>query len=427
MKAAVIGLGYVGLPLTIRLSQLNFDVSGIDINFEKIRKLQKGILPFAESEPWLNEYFIKEFKKGKLSFSSTFEKLAESKIIFVCVDTPIIGKTANYRSFKNALKSIGRNLKKDSIVVIESTVAPNTSIKIAIPIIERQSGLEKNKDFFVATVPERIRPNHIFEQLTSLSRVIGVSDNRIKKTLKRIYSRITSGEIDFTDLTTAETVKTVENSFRDVNIAFANEVAIACEELGVDVWKVIELVNKSPFHNMHTPGAGVGGHCIPKDPWLLAFSVKKNQLPIIKNARNTNDNMPNHIFSLTKKALKEKNIDIANSNLAILGYSYIGNSDDTRNSPTEQLEKILKRSRIKYKIQDPFVEKYSKLSVYEVAKSADAIVLMVAHDVYRKIDLKKLLKIMKSKVIIDGRNFFEGQKMVNLGFVYKGIGNTALK
>lgn len=423
MKAAVIGLGYVGLPLAIRLSQLNFDVLGVDINIEKIRKLQKGILPFAQTEPSLQDYFSKVYKKGKLAFSSSFEKLTERDLIFICVDTPIIGKVPNYQSLTNALKSIALNLRRGSVVIIESTVAPNTCKNLVIPILQKQSKLKINQDFFVATVPERVRPNHIFEQLTTLSRVIGVSDKKIESLLKKVYSKITSGDIDFTDLTTAETVKTVENSFRDVNIAFANEVAIACEEIGVDVWKVRELVNKSPFHNMHQPGAGVGGHCIPKDPWLLASSVKVNRLNLIETARKINDNMPAHIFALAREALKEKKIKITNANFVILGYSYIGNSDDTRNSPTESLIKILKNKKVKYVVHDPHVKDFLNQSVERIVKGADMLIIMVNHDEYRQVKYKKVAEAMKTKIIIDGRNLVPAEIVKKLGFVYKGVGN----
>lgn len=425
MKIAVVGLGYVGLPLLLRLSQLKFDVLGIDININKIQKLQRGVLPFAQEEPFLLDYFKKEHKKGKISFASDFKGLSVRDLIFICVDTPIIGKLPNYQSLTSALKNIAPLLKKGSIVIIESTVAPNTSKNVVIPIIEKQSKMKINQDFFVATVPERIRPNYIFKQLTTVSRVIGVSDRKIESSLKKIYSKITSGEINLTDLTTAETVKTVENSLRDVNIAFANEIAIACEELGVNIWEVRNLVNKSPFHHMHEPGAGVGGHCIPKDPWLLASSIKKHRLRLIETARKTNDNMPQYVFTLVKNALGEKNINIKNTNLAILGYSYVGNSDDTRNSPTEALVKILQRKRIKYQIYDPHVKEYSNKSVSDIAKSADALLLMVAHDLFKKIDYKNLSKIMKNKIIIDGRNFIPANQVIKLGFTYKCIGNTS--
>lgn len=423
MKVAVIGLGYVGLPLAIKLSQLNYDVLGIDINISKVNKLKSGHLPFAQKEPKLKEYFEEEYKKGKIVFTSSFEKVKANDVIFINVDTPILNKTPNYHSLESALKSVSKFLKNGVILIIESTVAPGTTEKFVIPQIEKHSKLKVNKGFFVATVPERIRPNHIFEQLTTLSRVIGVSDKKIEPTLNRIYSQITSGEIDFTDLTTAETVKTVENSFRDVNIAFANEVAIACEKLGVDVWKVREFVNKSPFHNMHKPGAGVGGHCIPKDPWLLASSVKSQKLKIIETAREINDNMPKHIFNLAKDTLKGVGKDITNSTLAIFGYAYVENADDIRNSPTESLVKILKAKKIRYKIHDPHVKDFSSKPFYEIAKGADCLILMVGHEFYRQFNLKKIATAMSTKIIIDGRNFIDKEKTRESGFIYKGVGD----
>ncbi len=424
MKTAVIGLGYVGLPLAIRLSQLNFDILGIDINSEKIEKLQKGILPFAQDEPFLNDYFKREFKKENLTFSTNFDKLNDRDLIFINVDTPITGHLPDYSSLLNALKSAAHNLKIGSIVIVESTISPGTCNNLVIPTLEKYSQRKINKGFFVATVPERIRPNHIFVQLTNLARVIGVSDTKIIPTLRKVYSQVTSGEIDFTDLTTAETVKSVENSFRDVNIAFANEVAIACEEIGVNVWEVMELVNKSPFHNMHKPGAGVGGHCIPKDPWLLTSSVKKQRMKLIEASRAINDQMPMHILGLAKETLKESGVNINSAKLALLGLSYVENSDDTRNSPTVALAEILTKEKVKFEIHDPAVKEYSKKPVEEVLRGSDCLILMVSHSDYINLDLAKAGKLMRNKIIIDGRNFFDKEKAQSLGFIYKGVGNV---
>lgn len=423
MKIAVIGLGYVGLPLAIRLSQVGFLVDAIDINSKKIKSLSGGVLPFAQDEPNLEKFFKAESKKRKIVYSDKFDNIKNAEVIIVAVDTPIKYKKPNYSNLLKSISDISKHLRKGQIIIIESTVAPKTCLEIIAPLIKKRSGLELNKDFFLAMVPERIRPNHIFEQLISRPRTVGLSSKKQNKKLGVIYSKITSGDLDFVDLTTAETVKTVENAYRDVNIAFANEVALACEELEVNVWKLIELVNKDPFKSMHKPGAGVGGHCIPKDPWLLASSVKKHRLELIETARKINDNMPNHIYILIKKSLEEKNIKVKNAKLAILGYSYVGNSDDTRNSPTEVLAKILTRNRISYKIYDPYVSNYSLSSVDAIAKNADLLVLMVAHDLFKKIDFWKLSKIMRTKIIIDGRNFFDEQSMKKKGFTYSGIGN----
>ena len=424
MKVAIIGLGYIGLPLTFLLSSKKYDVIAIDKDMDKIKKLRKGVLPFARNEPLFKEYFARSLQNKNVVYTKYFEFIKETDIILVSVDTPIIGKKPNYKALDSAISQLAVNIKKKSIVVIESTLAPNTTKNFVIPTIEKLSRLKVNTDFYVAVVPERIRPGYIYKQLTSFPRVIGISSPKIKSVMRKIYKDITNGELDFVDLTTAETVKTVENTFRDVNIAFANEVAIACEEQGVNVWEVRKLINKSPFHNMLEPGAGVGGHCIPKDPWLLASSVKKHQMQLIETARSINDNMPAHIFALAEEALRKKKIKIANANLAILGYAYVGNSDDIRNSPTESLIKILKNKRVKYEVHDPVVKKYSKTTVEEILRGSNCLVLMVSHSAYKNLDLGRVSKLISTKIIIDGRNFFDKEKITKAGFLYKGVGNV---
>ena len=424
MKVAIIGLGYVGLPLSILLAKLGYSVFGVDNNLEKIKYLKKGQLPFAQEEPKLKNFFEKISKKRRISFGNDFKKCKESELVFIAVDTPMKNRTPNYKSLVSAISGVAQNLKKGSIVIIESTLSPKTTKNIIIPLIEKKSGFELNKDFFIAVVPERIRPNHIFEQLMSLSRVIGVSDDRIIPRLKKMYSKITSGDLDFVDLTTAEVVKTVENAFRDVNIAFANEIAMACENLGVNVWKTRELVNKSPFHNLHSPGSGVGGHCIPKDPWLLISSVKNTLMPITKSARKINDSMPLHVFNLMKEAFIEKNIFSKKAKIAILGYSYVVDSDDTRNSPTESFVKVLRKNNIKFKIHDPFIKEFRKFNIDQVISGADAIVIMVAHSAFNNLNLSKISKLMRTKIIIDGRNMISKEKAQAVSFLCKGIGNV---
>lgn len=423
MKAAVVGLGYVGLPLAIRLSQIGLTVKGIDINEDKINKLQKGLLPFAEDEPNLKSFYEKEIAKGKISFATDYKDIDKYKYIFVAVDTPVSKRVGDYKSLLGALNEIAKRLLVGQVIIIESTLAPTTTWKILIPLIEKLSKLKNNKDFYVAVVPERITPNFIFKQLTERPRTIGLSSPSIEKPLKYIYSKITVGELDFVDLTTAETVKTVENTYRDVNIAFANEVALACEELGVNVWKVVELVNKDPLKSMLMPGAGVGGHCIPKDPWLLASSVGKNNFKIVKSARKINDSMPNHVFYLISEALKQKNIDIKKCKISVLGYSYLENSDDVRNSPTQKLLNKLNKYKINHVVHDPHV-KNMNTDITDLLKNSDCLVIMSAHEDYKKLNLKNTSRLMKTKIIIDGRNFFNKEIVTKLGFLYKGIGNV---
>lgn len=424
MNITVIGMGYVGLPLAVKLCFAGHKVIGVDKNRQKIKLLQKKILPFAQNEPHLPKFFKIASQSKKLSFTSQYDSISSSGLIFVNVDTPLNGKSPDNTSLISACQSTAKFLKKDSIVIIESTVAPKTCENLIGPILENESGLNLNTDFYLAHVPERIRPNHIFEQLTHLQRIIGVSTPKIKPTLKKIYSQITSGELDFTDLTTAEVTKTAENTFRDVNIALANQIAVACEELGVDFWSVRSFINKAPLYNLLQSGAGVGGHCIPKDPWLLYSSLKRTKLDLIKSARKINDEMPNHVLDLLKTAIFQKNLMLEKIKVAILGYSYVEDSDDTRNSPTQKFVELLAKKNIDYKIHDPFVGQYKKIDKYRVLTKTDALVILVKHSDYKKLNLSRIAKLMRTKIIIDGRNFIDKNKAVAAGFLYKGVGNV---
>ena len=424
MKCSVIGLGYVGLPLAIRLTLIGHQVVGIDKNKQKIREFQKLKLPFAKNEPHLLNLFKKATHSRRLSFSTKYDSISKSDLVFINVDTPLKGIKPDNETLISACKSCGQNLKKGTTVVIESTIAPRTCVNIIIPVLENESKLKLNRDFYLAHVPERIRPNHIFEQLTKLQRVIGISSPKIKHLLKEVYSKITIGELDFTDLTTAEVAKTIENSYRDVNIALANELALVCEELGVDFWQVRKFVNKAPAYNLHLPGSGVGGHCIPKDPWLLISSVRRTETNLLKNSRHINDKMPSHIYSLLVKALEKKGLKKEKVTTVILGYSYVENSDDTRNSPSKKFASLLHENKIHFKIHDPLVPEYKKPEPYKLLKGANAMIVMVKHDNYQKLNLLKIANLMRTKIIIDGRNLIDSKKAKAAGFLYKGIGNV---
>ncbi len=424
MKAVVVGLGYVGLPLAIKLSLSKFNVVAIDINSAKIDSLKKGILPFAKEEPNLKSYFNQTRKYKNISYTTTWNEINTAEVIFVCVDTPIAHKKPSFGSLLSAIGNIAKHLSDGQVIILESTLSPGTTERLIIPLIEKVSKAKLNHDFFVAVAPERIRPNYIFKQLSTLPRFIGISSPKITKKINHIYSKITTGDIDVTNILTAEVAKTVENSYRDVQIAFANEIALACEEIGVNVWEIRKLVNKDPYKNIHSPGAGVGGHCIPKDPWLLASSVPKSKMALVKNARKINDSMPNHVLKLIEVALSSNGVNISKAKLAILGYAFVEDSDDTRSSPTQALIAELDKKKIEYQIHDPHVAAYNGSKLEVVVKGADCLVLMVAHSTYKSLNLSKLSTLMRTKIVIDGRNFVNKKTAVSAGFTYKGIGNV---
>jgi UDP-N-acetyl-D-mannosaminuronic acid dehydrogenase len=241
--------------------------------------------------------------------------------------------------------------------------------------------------------------------------------------MTQLYGHIVEADLDTADPLTAELVKTTENAYRDVQIAFANEVALICEVVGADVWRVRELVNKSPYRQMHLPGAGVGGHCIPKDPWLLAYSARNahGMVHLIPQARAINDYMPLHVAGLVLEALSNHDVDKLDARVAILGYAYLENSDDTRNSPSEMLYIHLFRSNVEVVVHDPWVSDY-QTDLMETVKGCDAAVLMVAHDAYHDLDLAALRSVLRTPILIDGRHFFDAAEAQKAGLYYRCVG-----
>jgi UDP-N-acetyl-D-mannosaminuronic acid dehydrogenase len=236
------------------------------------------------------------------------------------------------------------------------------------------------------------------------------------------YRHVVGADLDAVDCLTAEMVKTMENAYRDVQIAFANEMALLCEDMGADVWQVRELVNKSPYRHMHLPGAGVGGHCIPKDPWLLIAGTSDGFEPhLIPTARAINDGMPLHVADLTVKALQEIGVDADEARVAVLGYAYLENSDDTRNSPSAALVDQLRQLGTEVVIHDPYVAEHQG-DLDDVITGCDAVVLMVAHDAYRVLDLKRLRELVRTPVLVDGRRLIDRGQAESAGWVYCGVG-----
>lgn len=434
-KIAVCGLGYVGFPVALLLARAGFLVTGVDKDGQKIQKIKRGQNPIQGKEPGLKE-LIKEVKqRGNFVATSSTVVYQEAEVIIVAVETPVDDKTyePGFEALKSALSSIGQNLKKGALVSIESTIAPGTMRKIVQPILEHQSGLSAGKDFYLVHCPERLMPGHLLENIVNYNRVLGGS-LQATRMAKNLYQKIVKGQIDQTDWLTAEMVKAGENAYRDVQIAFANEMALLSEAMGANVWEVRRLINNcrrrgetrpEALRQMHLPGAGVGGHCIPKDPWLLVYGAKDLIEPqIVPLARRINKFMPLHIFNLLKKSFQEINKPIAKSKIAVLGYAYAGNSDDCRNTPTKDLLKNFASTGAEIVVHDPYIEEYNK-PLKKILSGAQALILMADHDQYRKLNLKILKKLMKVKkpIIIDGRNVFDKAKAQKEGFIYKGVGN----
>ena len=423
-RIAVIGLGYVGLPVAALFAERGFDVIGLDIKTDRVEMINEGVSPIEGDEPGLSELIQKVISSKRLQATTTYESLADRDIILIDVETPVDeNNVPQYKALRSALNSLAEVMKDNALVIVESTIAPGTMKTVVKPILEEKSGKALNQDFYLGNCPERVMPGKLLSNLRSLSRVVGGSSKETSLAMANLYKNIVEADLDPADWITAELVKTVENSYRDVQIAFANEVALICEALGGDVWKVRELVNKSPFRNMHLPGAGVGGHCIPKDPWLLAYGVSELDTPLnlIPAARHINDNMPVHMLSLLFQAMAENNKPITGSNVLVLGYSYLEESDDTRNSPSKVLVEQLETFGANIIVHDPFLSEF-QCNLLDCIAKADAIVVMVAHKAYRDLDLLQYIPHGKTTAVIDGRHIYDPQKLIDAGLTYRGIG-----
>lgn len=419
----VVGLGYVGLPVACLFAEAGFHVTGLEVKSERVEQINKGISPIKGIEPGLDELLEKVVKLGMLRATTDPNSLAQADFITINVETPVEeDHQPLYHSLIAACKEIGNVMKEGALVILESTVAPGTSEKIAIPELVKISGKKVNVDFFFGACPERVMPGKLLQNLRTLGRVCGGSSPDVSRTMVNLYQTIVQGELEESDLITAELVKTVENTYRDVQIAFANEVALICEQNSADFFRVRELVNKLPSRQVHLPGAGVGGHCIPKDPWLLAHSVReKMELRVIPAARAINDGMPYHMLELTRSALVEAGVSIDQSKLLVLGIAYLEDSDDTRNSPGLALCKLLEKAGAKVIIHDPWVESYNK-DLMESAEGCDAAILTTAHSSYKDLDLFMLKNRMRHPILIDGRHLFDPEKARSSGFALKCIG-----
>ncbi len=428
MKVAVVGLGYVGVPVAAAVAATGASVVGIDIDADKVRAVQAGRNPLRGKEPGLPELLKNVVAKGSLTATVDAGRVAGADVVVVCVETPIdaANHDPQYRALKAALASIGPHLKRGALVSIESTLAPGTMEKLVRPSLERASGKKVGRDLSLVHCPERVTAGKLLYNLTNLHRVLGAPDARSAAKAQAFYGSFVKGELHVTDWTTAEVAKTAENAYWDVQIAFANEVALIAEELGVDAYRVRELVNTCPYRSMLLPGAGVGGHCIPKDPWLLvspAIAAKPELIPL---ARGINDYMPRRMAQLVEEALAAAGRRIKGAKVAVLGFAFREGTEDTRNTPSKPLVQELRRRGADVAIHDPYARAERGYAVSrdldEVLRGADCAAIVTAHDAYRRLDLRKAKRLMRHRAIVDGRNVFAGPEVVRAGFAYRGIG-----
>ena len=415
MKICIIGLAYIGLPTAAMFATNGQKLHGVDIHKEVVEALNKGEIIIEE--PYLEDLVKEAVNNGNLFASDKPEK---ADAFIICVPTPILpDKRADLSLVENAVRTILPYLEKGNIIILESTSPPGTTRDLLCPVIE-EAGFKPGEDIYVAYCPERVLPGRILKELRENSRVVGGINEKSAQVVKELYESFVEGEIYIADATTAEMCKLMENTYRDVNIALANELAMLCEKLNVNAWDVIKYANKHPRVNIHMPGPGVGGHCIAIDPWFIVEKCPE-LARIITLSRNTNGGMPRYVFNRINELTA--NIE-GKRKISILGITYKPNVDDMRESPILELVGLLKENQFDCVVVDNHVDYEGSESrdVYEAAKDADLVVLAVNHDEFKDLDFSRIKSVMNTPQVLDTRNFWDPETVENSGLSYHLLG-----
>jgi len=425
-RLIVLGSGYVGLTTAALFATVGYNVTAVDMNKEIVKNVNGGISPI--NEPGLQELISHTVQSGKLKATVNSDlTLNQGDTILISVQTPVgKNKKANLSFLMKALESVGKNLKKRMLIAICSTLPPGTMKKEVKPLLESLSGLKVDTDFYLAYVPERIAPGKALQEFIESPRLVGGIGPNSTKIAAELFGNVCKTVIE-TDATTAEIAKTAENTFRDVNIAFANQLALICEQHGADITKVIKLANTHPRVNIHTSGPGVGGPCLTKDPYLLTHQSKPEDYDLIYTARKINDNMPTHIVNLTIQALKKAGKDVKNSKITILGTAYKANIDDSRFSPSESIIQKIKELDATSIVYDPYCTNTfgakKATSLHESIEGADCLIIATDHTEFKNLNLTIMKQLMNDKpAIVDGRRILNPHEAEDLGFIYYGVG-----
>ena len=432
-KITVIGTGYVGLPLALAFAEEGFQVTGFDINKEVIENLKNGQTHMTEM--CLTEKIQKTLDSNNFIPSTI---ISSSDIFIITVPTPVDDfKNPNMKYIKSAAESIATVLKEGNLVILESTVYPGATEEVIQPILEEKTGLKAGVSFGLGFSPERINPGDKVNTIKHVAKVVGAIDKNWTEVLKELYTTIITAEVFVaSNIKTAEASKIIENIQRDLNIGLMNELAIIFEKLDIDITEVIKAASTKWNFNPYFPSMGVGGHCLPVDPYYLVWKANqvKYSSKIITAGREINNSMPKYCFDIILEELNKQKKPINQSKIAILGVAYKGNVGDCRESPVLTLISLLKKFNANLYIYDPLVEKTIISSIKnttacdsfdQAVEKSDCIVVSVEHDEFKAIDFKALstkFEQGKKPIIFDGKNLFDPELIKNTGFVYRGIG-----
>jgi UDP-N-acetyl-D-mannosaminuronic acid dehydrogenase len=456
----VVGLGYIGFPTACVMADAGHEVLGVDANVALIEKLNNGGLHIV-NENGLADLANRVHSSGHLRVSKHPE---ESDVFIIAVPTPLrhqtgaeiagstnaepdvascvgareVAATAEFMAsscmavslradlsyVEDATRSIVPFIKRGNLVVLESTVPPGTTGDVVCNILETEAGLACSSDVFVAHAPERVLPGNIVHEMKHNDRIIGGMNKEATERAVAFYKTFVLGDVVGTDATTAETVKLMENTFRDVNIALANEFAVIAERLGIDIFEAISLANRHPRVNFLRPGPGVGGHCIAIDPYFIIQSTP-DEAQLIKLAREINSSMPRHILTLFEALVQEaKDVGKRIHTVGMLGASYKANVGDERESPSLEIASLVQDRGYEVIIHDPYIQRFADVPLKEIIQRADALIMLTDHEVYRTqltLESVKAMAASDAPWILDTRGFFdsrwdaEGYRVKRLG------------
>jgi UDP-N-acetyl-D-mannosaminuronic acid dehydrogenase len=409
-KICVVGLGYIGLPTAAVFARAGYDIVGVDVNQQVVDKLNNGEVVIEEVG--LPKVVKQVVADGKLKASTTPE---EADVFIISVPTPIHDNcTANVDYVESATRAIIPYLKEGNIIIVESTIPPRTISDVVAPIIQ-ENGFDPEQDVHLAHCPERVLPGRILIELIENTRIVGGLTPTATEKAADVYRAIVTGDIMETEAVTAEMSKLMENTFRDVNIALANELVKISAKLNVDAHKVIELANRHPRVNLHQPGPGVGGHCLAVDPYFIVEKAEEEAL-LIKLSRDINNSMPDFVVNQVNRLT----IELCEPKIAVFGLTYKGNIDDVRESPAlEIVEKLRNNPRFDIRVHDPHVRQEQVnmplLSFEDALKGANLIVILTDHNEFKEMNSNEITSLMSTPVVFDTKNCaqLDGEKLVH--------------
>ena len=415
-KIAIIGLGYVGLPLALAFGE-KFNTIGFDINKIRIKELQN------KNDSNLLSKRQSFYKSKKIKFSSNQEDLRNTNIFIITVPTPVKkNKKPDLSYLYSASKIVANNLKKNDLVIYESTVYPGLTEEECVPVLEKYSDLEFNKDFFVGYSPERVSPGD-GKDLTNISKVVSGCNLKVTNDIYDLYKKIIKAKVyKAKSIKVAEASKVIENAQRDINISFMNEISLICSKLRINTSEVLEAANTKWNFLDFKPGL-VGGHCISVDPYYLAYKAKKLKYSpkVILSGRSINDQMGYYVASILLKKLKKNNLKFSKCKVGILGVTFKENCNDLRGSKVLDIIKTLKKAKVKLQVYDPIVsindfnKYYPRLKIKKIHNKLDALIIAVSHKEFLKLNYIKIKSMLKNKnsIVMDVKSIFNDKRIKN--------------